>query len=157
MKENTLDVLFYLFDNYPEIDETHSEDRGAMDAYLKRAGFFAGEIDRAFAWLESLGDSSHAIDETYHETSLRFFSPREQRWLDAECQGYLLFLEQSGILRPETREQVLDRVLELEDEDFNLNRLKWVLFVVLLNRPDESAATLWTEGLSLDGNKPTYH
>ena len=58
MKESTLEVLFYLFDNHPEMDDevTPSDDRESMNAYLQGAGFMPGEINRAFNWLESLGD-----------------------------------------------------------------------------------------------------
>ena len=77
--------------------------------------------------------------------------------MDTECQGYLLFLEQAGVLNMESREQVIDRVLELEDDDFNLDRLKWVILMVLLNRPDEDNSFFWTEGLTLDGTQPIYH
>ncbi len=157
MKESTLEVLFYLFDNYPEIDDEPAEDRESMDAYLQGAGFMPGEIDRAFNWLESLGDEHHTVLDPYFPESVRIFAPREQRWLNTECQSYLLFLEQAGILNPAAREQVIDRVMALEDDDFNLDRLKWVILMVLVNRPDEDNSFFWTEGLTLDGSAPIYH
>ena len=157
MKENTLDVLFYLFDNYPEIDESSSDDRESLDLYLQGAGFLPNEIDRAFNWLESLGDEIVGFESAAKTNSIRIFSTSETRWLDTECQSYLLFLEQAGVLNMESREQVIDRVLELEDDDFNLDKLKWVILMVLLNRPDEDNSFFWTEGLTLDGTQPIYH
>ena len=47
MKENTLDVLFYLFDNYPEMGDNLPEDRASMHGYLQDAGFLNSEITRA--------------------------------------------------------------------------------------------------------------
>lgn len=157
MKENTLDVLFYLFDNYPDIDEHSPDDRDSLDEYLRGAGFLPTEIDRAFNWLESLGDESDAVQSPYRSDSIRVFAPSEQRWLDTECQSYLLFLEQAGVLNMEAREQVINRVLELEDDEFNLDRLKWVILMVLLNRPDEDNSFFWTDGLAIDGTQPIYH
>ena len=157
MKENTLDVLFYLFDNYPEVDEGSPDDREALDQYLQGAGFLPHEISRAFNWLESLGDEARALHTPANSNAIRIFSSNEQHWMDTECRGYLLFLEQAGVLNMESREQVIDRILELEDDEFNLDRLKWVILMVLLNRPDEDNSFFWTEGLTLDGTQPVYH
>ncbi|MGB0846137.1 MAG: DUF494 family protein [Thiolinea sp.] len=157
MKENTLDVLFYLFDNYPEIDEGSPDNRESLDLYLQGAGFLPHEISRAFTWLESLGDDARTLYTPSNSNAIRIFSSDEQRWMDTECQSYLLFLEQAGVLNMESREQVIDRVLELEDDEFNLDRLKWVILMVLLNRPDEDNSFFWTEGLTLDGTQPIYH
>ena len=40
MKENTLDVLFYLFDNYPDMGDNLPEDRQSMHGYLQEAVFY---------------------------------------------------------------------------------------------------------------------
>ncbi|HPQ94485.1 MAG: DUF494 domain-containing protein [Thiothrix sp.] len=157
MKENTLDVLFYLFENYPELEDEPSEDRESLNQYLQGAGFLPGEINRAFNWLESLGDEAHALGPASDPAAIRVFTAEEQRWLDTECRSYLLFLERAGVLNAETREQIIGRVLELEDNDFDLDRLKWVILMVLLNRPDEDNSFFWTEGLTLDGTQPIYH
>ena len=159
MKESTLEVLFYLFDNYPEMDEedTPSDERESMNTYLQGAGFMPGEINRAFNWLESLGDEHQTVLEPLLPQSMRIFAHEEQRWLNTECQNYILFLEKAGILGHEAREQVIDRIMALEDPDLNLDRLKWVTLMVLVNRPNEDNSLLWTEGLSLDSSKPVYH
>ncbi|MFN3785535.1 MAG: DUF494 family protein [Thiothrix sp.] len=157
MKENTLDVLFYLFDNYPDVGDNLGEDRASMHSYLQEAGFLNSEITRAFDWLESLGDEAAQVDVTCRSHTTRVFAPQEQYWLDAECQSYLLFLENAGVLNPAAREQILDRVLALQDTDFNLDRLKWVILMVLLNRPEEGNSFLWADGLSLSGAAPVFH
>ncbi len=157
MKENTLDLLFYLFDNYPEMGDNLPEDRASMHGYLQDAGFLNSEITRAFDWLESLGDEAAYVDNTYSPSAMRLFAPEEQRWLDSECQGYLVFLEQAGVISPEAREQILVRVLELQDEDFNLDRLKWVVLMVLINRPEEGNSFFWAEGMDMYGKAPVFH
>lgn len=157
MKENTLDLLFYLFDNYPDMGDNLPEDRASMHGYLQDAGFLNSEITRAFDWLESLGDEAAYVDHTYSATSMRLFAQEEQRWLDSECQGYLVFLEQAGVISPEAREQILVRVLELQDEDFNLDRLKWVVLMVLINRPEEGNSFFWAEGMDMYGRTPVLH
>ena len=157
MKENTLDVLFYLFDNYPEMGDNLPEDRASMHGYLQDAGFLNSEFTRAFDWLESLGDEAASVAGPCNPAATRLFAPEEQRWLDSECQGYLVFLEQAGVITVEAREQILDRVMELQDEDFNLDRLKWVVLMVLINRPEEGNSFFWAEGLSVYGGTPVLH
>jgi Smg protein len=157
MKENTLDVLFYLFDNYPDIGDNLSENRESMHDYLQDAGFLNSEITRAFDWLESLGDNAERVEATAHRYATRVFSIYEQRWLDAECQGYLMYLENSGVISPEAREQIIDRIMELEDTDFNIDRLKWVVMMVLINRPEEGNSFFWAEGLNMQGGAPILH
>jgi len=135
MKENTLDVLFYLFDTYPSMEDQTEEDRETLQSYLKNAGFQTTEITRAFNWLESLGDTAIMVGSTYYADSIRVFAAYEQRWLDVECQSLLLQLEQQGALSPTEREQVIDRVLALQDDEFDVAKLQWVVEMVLMNRP----------------------
>jgi Smg protein len=128
-----------------------------MHDYLQGAGFLNSEITRAFDWLESLADNAERVEATAHSYTTRVFSSYEQRWLDAECQGYLIYLENSGVISPEAREQIIDRIMELEDTDFNLDRLKWVVMMVLINRPEEGNSFFWAEGLNMQGGAPILH
>lgn len=157
MKENTLDVLFYLFENYPEVGEHMPEDRDSMHGYLQDAGFLNSEIARAFDWLESLGDEAANVAPTCFPCVTRVFSREEKRWINGECQSYLLFLEQAGIINPVAREQIIDRIMALEDDDFDVARLKWVVLMVLVNRPEEGNSFFWAEGLNMYGEAPVYH
>ena len=51
MKENVLDVLMYLFENYFYDEPDEQPDRASMEENLHEAGFSNGEIDKAFEWL----------------------------------------------------------------------------------------------------------
>ena len=147
MKENVFDVLMYLFENYYLDNEgPNTPDRERVQQELHNAGFPAAEIDRAFNWLEDL--ASDAPPPTMQaEQSLRLFSTRESERLDTECRGFLLFLEQMGVLNPTSRELVIDRAMALENEDFDIQQLKWVVLMVLFNQPGEDAAYAWLEDL----------
>jgi Smg protein len=66
--------------------------------------------------------------------------------MDVKSRGLLLFLEQIGVLTAETREMVIDRVMGLETNDFELDDLKWIILMVLFNVPgNENAYTLMEE------------
>jgi Smg protein len=78
-------------------------------------------------------------------------------FLDLESRGFLMFLEQMGILTPSSRELVIDRVLALDANDVDIEQLKWVLLMVLFNEPGQEAAYAWMEDLVFDNIASTLH
>jgi Smg protein len=74
------------------------------------------------------------------------YAPQEQERLSAECRGFLLYLEQLGILNSESRELVIERLLALEEE-VDLERVKWVCLLVLINQPGEEEAAVHLEDM----------
>lgn len=155
-KENTLDVLFYLFENYSEVDDV-TQNKDALHSYLQNAGFPHNDISKAFDWLESLADRTEVYIREPSEHSMRIFSRYETRYLNYECQSYLLFLEQSRVLTAEMRERAIDRILELKDKEFDIYKLKWVILMLLLNQPDSEASYIWMDSVAM-GNEPlSYH
>jgi Smg protein len=148
MKENMFDVLMYLFENYYMDEELEmSPDRESLHTELVEAGFPSSEISQAFEWLEGLTVQPHPVQAPQTENAIRIFSERECERLDAESRGFLLFLEQMGILQPDARERVIERAMALETEDFDISQLKWVVLMVLFNQPGAEAAYAWMEDL----------
>jgi Smg protein len=157
MKENVFDVLMYLFENYyMDDDNPVAPDRDSVLQELTRAGFHAREIDRAFQWMEGLASES-TPPATQAERSLRLFSEQEVSRLDTECRGFILFLEQMGVLTPTSRELAIDRAMALENEDFDIEQLKWVILMVLFNQPGEEAAFAWVEDLVFENSPNALH
>jgi Smg protein len=157
MKENVFDVLMYLFENYyMDDDNPIMPDRESVQHELRNAGFPKREIDRAFTWLEDLAtDTPPPTMQAEH--SLRLFSPQETARLDTECRGLLLFLEQMGVLTPSSRELVIDRAMALENEDFDIEQLKWVVLMVMFNQPGEEAAFAWVEDMVYENMTNSLH
>ncbi|MDT8386914.1 MAG: DUF494 family protein [Thiogranum sp.] len=148
MKETMFDVLMYLFEHYYMDEETDfSPDRESLHSELVEAGFPSSDINRAFEWLEDLSEQHHQIDSPQTENAIRLFSDRECERLDTESRGFLLFLEQMGILLPDARERVIERAMALETDDFDIGQLKWVILMVLFNQPGAEAAYAWMEDL----------
>jgi Smg protein len=157
MKENVFDVLMYLFENYYMDDEnTVTQDRDMVQQELSQAGFPTLQIDRAFQWMEGLAgeDNSPSMQA---DRSLRLFSNREMDRLDTACRGFILFLEQMGVLTPACRELAIDRAMALESEDFDLDQLKWVILMVLFNQPGQEASYAWIEDLVFDDVSNCLH
>ena len=63
-------------------------------------------------------------------------------------------LERTGILNSVNRELVLDRAIALE-EALSIDKLKWIVLIVLLNMPDEELAFARMEDMIYD-LIPTY-
>ncbi len=138
MKEGVIDVLMYIFSSYADQENNLPEDRDGIDADLRAAGFDSLEIDKAFEWLDGLAlDEDIPVINQSSQTT-RVFSPQETQRLADNAQGFLLFLEQSGVLTPTLRELVINRVMALDSvSEVDLEELKWVVMMVLFNSTEE--------------------
>ncbi|MGC3981594.1 MAG: DUF494 domain-containing protein [Steroidobacteraceae bacterium] len=148
MKESVLDILIYLFENYvdAEVDAAPEPDRDTLKTELEQAGFADREIDQALAWLESLS-ASPARSAMPTSRAIRVFDVTECARLDLECRGYIMHLENLGILSPVQREWVIDRLLALSADEIDIDQVKWVVLMVLFSQPDEASAYARMEDL----------
>jgi Smg protein len=145
MKETVLDVLMYLFESYVESQDEAEPDRHELKQELGRAGFHDREIERALDWLDGLS-STDSVSAPQH-TGFRVFDSVEQERLDAKSRGYLLGLEQMGILQPPQREIVIDRLLALDHDEVDIEQTKWVVMMVLFSQPGQQQAYAQMEDL----------
>ena len=159
MKETVFDVLMYLFDNYFEEDYEINSDQESLKYELVQAGFGDNQVSKAFDWLEGLALQKDLIqsDNLTEKSTLRMYSEREMEKLDVECRGFMIFLEQSGVLDAFDREVVIDRAMALEAEEIDLQQLKWVVLMVLLNQPGKEAAFTWMEDIVMDDTQSGLH
>ena len=159
MKENMLDILMYLLENYICGDIDDSADEASLRTELQRAGFPDQEINKAFSWLEGLAAlRENAGGVTTPAThALRVFTSEECKRLDTESRGFLMFLEQVGVLDPSSRELVIDRIMALDASETDLTDLKWVILLVLFNQPGKEAAFAWMEDLLFEGSPGWLH
>ncbi|TKB51917.1 DUF494 family protein [Ferrimonas aestuarii] len=145
------DILMYLFETYVQSDVELLLDREELTEELSRAGFRADEIGKALVWIEKLAALQEAGDQPYLYANpvktVRVYTEAEMLRLDTTCRGFLLFLEQVKVLSGETREMVIDRVMELDGEPLSLDDLKWVVLMVLFNAPGNETAYRQMEDL----------
>ncbi|MDH5765189.1 MAG: DUF494 domain-containing protein [Gammaproteobacteria bacterium] len=150
MKQNVVDVLMYLFENFIGEENYISPESDIVIDKLEQLGFPQHEILKAFDWLEDLAIiQQETPDDENRTTSFRVFSDLEKELLDPESIGFLIFLEHSGILTPVTRELILDRVIAL-DTHLEIEQLKWIVMIVLYSHPGEENAYAWMESLVFD-------
>ncbi len=150
IKQSVVDVLMFLFEQYLGEDSDVIDESDHMQLRLEEVGFENQEIDQAFDWLEDL--ATIRDDDSYAPLqvgSMRIFSDEEKDLLNEDSLGFIIYLEQSGILTPTTRELVLDRVIAL-DHPLTIEQLKWIVMIVLHTHPGEENAYAWMESLVFD-------
>lgn len=157
MKESILDVLLYLFEHYFSEDADLVRDRDSLQNGLIQAGFSPAEISKAFDWLDALAEQRPSVARPHVDGPVRIYHGPELDKLDVDCRGFLLFLEQHRILDADQRELVLDRAMALDQDELDLDDLKWVVLMVLFNQPGAEAAYAWMETqMFLDEPEPVH-
>ena len=136
------DVLVYLFENCQQAELAYDRERVAKK--LSAAGFEDSDISEALHWLAGVLRAPHVVREPLPDarTSFRAYAPRELAKLDAACRGFILTLEQSGILNADVRELVIDRALAASGDALSLDQLKLVVLMVLWNQQTPTSRLL---------------
>ncbi len=152
-----LEILIYLFENYPHVELAPHRD--ALALKLTAVGFDGDEIDCALDWFSDLGtlNSAEYPASLMHSYATRFYAEVEQDRLDTESQGLLMFLEQAGILNPLQREWVIDRVLALDEDEITPDKIKWIALMVLWSQNPNQDYLLLEDMLFNDGNNLSIH
>jgi Smg protein len=146
MKETLLDVLMYLFENYHDGEYSDADNQETLRVELAAAGFPEEEIEHAFSWLDGLASDRDRPRVAQQPGVLRIYAEVEMEHLAPECRGFLLYLEQLGILDGASREVVIERLMAIRDE-VDLERVKWVCLLVLINQPGGEEAAVHLEDL----------
>lgn len=155
------DVLMYLFETYIHNEAELHVDQDKLTRDLTDVGFDHDDVYKALVWLEKLADYQEGLTEPMQlvsdPLSMRIYTGEETQRLDADCRGFLLFLEQIQVLNLETREMVIERVLALDTAEFDLEDLKWVVLMVLFNIPGCENAYQQMEELLFVSNEGMLH
>jgi Smg protein len=152
MKHTVIDILIYLFEHYIDDEIELDVDQDRVKTELRDSGFDDTQITKAFDWLQGLANTNEEAVTTISEnaTSVRIYAFEEESKLDAECRGFLHFLAEVGVLDATNREVVIDRVMALEADEIDIGQLKWIVLMVLFNRPGQEQAFVWMEDLVMD-------
>lgn len=148
MEETVLDVLVFLFDNYltSEIDVIGDEEEIADE--LEQAGFQEIHVSKALDWLGDLSDLYRdGYELAFSSNSSRILTKQEKNKLDIESQGYLLELQQDGVLDHATVEIILESAMAIDVQNLTLDRFKRIIALVLLNNPEAEAIVATSEDL----------
>lgn len=136
INETLLDVLIYLFRHYIGRDGATSINQQGLVADLQRAGFRQEEVESAVGVLESLRFALQATvlrQKPQSWRAVRVYTPEEIEKIDLICRGFLVFLELLDILDPISREWVIEHAMSLQTDIIDMDQLKWIIVMVLMN------------------------
>ena len=147
MTGSVLDILIYVFDRYMLDEVPEVPEREDLARQLEGAGFAHTNVERALDWLADLACVRDALPSEGSGPAVRIFCEGELARLSTECRGFLLTLERLGILSPQQREVVIERMLALDSDELDTEQLKWVVLMVLSSQPDQEHAFARLEDL----------
>ena len=104
--------------------------------HLIDAGFQDAAIDHAMDWVEIFKNSKDdMMIHTPSNSSVRILSDDEKNLLDVECQNYISRLEKFGLLTPEKRELLIDKLTSIGFEPMDLEVVKALSILMLFQEP----------------------
>src|SRR5690625_1148252 len=105
------DILVYLFETYYTPSACPQAD--VLADKLAAVGFEDDDIDDALGWLHGLAETTAHYTELMQSArdSQRIYTQDEQLALGPDAIGFIVFLENSGVLPPARREILIDRAV----------------------------------------------
>ena len=136
IKEDFLDILLYLFEYYSEDPVRESDTSFVIRDHLIDAGFQDVAIDHAMDWVEIFKNPKEVMMlHAPSNSSVRILSDDEKNLLDVECQNYISRLEKFGLLTPEKRELLIDKLTSIGFEPMDLEVVKALSILMLFQEP----------------------
>lgn len=158
MKQQMMDVLVYVFENYLTEHYSLTETRHRKDIIsgLQQIGFHPGLIEEALTWLSHVSETERPkIAEK--ADSLRHFSETEWRMLGDEGVHFIEYLQEQKILNAETRELLIDGLLYLKADNIDVDDLQWLVLIILFSQPDQEHAFADLERLLFEPSEEWEH
>ncbi len=117
-------------------DSTLSLYEPEMTDMLRSHGFDADEISEAFHWLHHFGAWGESGFGGREGTgaAFRVFSDEERLAFTAEAGGYLLQLQQMGLIDDSMREDIIQRALSLVEGEITRDDVRAMALLVAFHR-----------------------
>ncbi|MBO2006705.1 DUF494 domain-containing protein [Serratia marcescens] len=152
--------VMYLFETYIHNEPEMRVDQDQLTDDLAQAGFHRDDIYNALNWLEKLADLQEGQNAPYFmdadPLAMRIYTEEESA-SGRRLPWFSPVPEQIQVLNLETREMVIDRVMALDNAEFDLEDLKWVVLMVLFNIPGYESAYQQMEELLFEVNEGYLH
>ena len=146
-----LEILVYLYESYRMAEL--APDRDTLEKKLFAAGFDELSVKEALDWFGNMA-SAETHPRLLEDSHFRHYAPEELDRLSDACVDSLRFLEESQILNAESREWVINGLMQLSDEDIDPEQVRWMSLVVLWSRGHIEHYTFMEELLL---NETTLH
>jgi uncharacterized protein Smg (DUF494 family) len=133
MKNRILEMLIRLIDGAEQ--DWNSDLTDSLVENLVNRGYSEEEIEELFSWLfETAGPTSERVHDevTVINRCLRVLHGWEKMVLLPESFGYLLRLEQFGLLNNDQMEIIIEKAILTGERGINLDRIKSIAASVIL-------------------------
>ena len=149
------DILLFLFESYFDIGSYPDHDK--LSQKLSAAGFEEEDINQALVWLSGLQQLTQAkYPESINQSGFRLYSDYEQRRISSEALQFLRFWEHNNFISPIEREMIIDRVVALDRENLQLDKVKLIMLMVLWSQHEELDPMLIEDLLTPSGTTPLH-
>ncbi len=153
------DILVYLFETYYTPQACPKAE--VLASKLAAAGFEHEDIDDALAWLRQLAAATEQCQvlspaQTSGHTALRIYTDQEYQALGAEAIGFIVFLENSGVLPPALRELLIECAQAAHAAPLTLSEIKVIALMVLWSQEAEVDHLIFEELLADDSERPSH-
>ncbi len=113
-------------------------DHGDLKNELLNLGFSNEEISEAFKWIElntlgSEADQKSAGEPSSNPQPIRVLTPQEEEKISPDAWGYLVRLHDRGILDPTILEEILEKILSSEKEQFREKDVRRLAALTVFN------------------------
>lgn len=144
-QNSVLDILVYLFD-YLVYEKKTRPTNTEMQEELSAAGFSSKDIDRAMEWLldlNNLQEDSQLKTPKHH--AIRQFTDEEVTKISIDSRNLLYQLTRMGVIDTKLREILIQKLMTLDEEQIDVDEVKWVTLMAIFNRPGQEANATWLE------------
>jgi Smg protein len=116
-----------------ELSEHRGKSLKELDEELLGRGYSPKEIEQAIFWLSSQRRSAISCLSASGRPAHRVLSPWEAMCLDSDAYGYLLHLQNLGIIDQDQFEQIVTRIMPIGGEKLPLGELKTLAGSIIFN------------------------
>jgi len=122
-----------------ELSQKKKKSLNEIDEELLHRGYSSAEIEQALFWMSSQWKPLDAVElGSFDRPVFRVLSPWEALNVDAEAHGYLLRLQNLGIINPDQFEKIMSRILPFGPDKIQLSEIKALAGMVVFNLQGDS-------------------
>lgn len=117
-----------------EMSQKNDKSFKELDKELIHLGYSVEEIEQALFWISSQWKPIDPKERaSYERPAFRVLSPWESTCLDGEAHGYLLRLQNLGIIDDDQFERIMNRLLPFGGERLQMSDIKSLAGSVIFN------------------------
>jgi len=135
MQERIIEIIVYVLEEFRH--SRSKENYTDISQTLMSRGYTENEINLAFSWIfDHLQQNTPDEEERLHyqESSVRVLHDLEKMVIEPDAYGYLLQLQQLGLISEADMEDIIEKALSLGTTHVTLEDIKAFTSAIIFNR-----------------------